>query len=313
MSPDAQVKIEDRVRTDFDKYMSIAASNPFAFGIDSPRLYYKVKSMISACKPEFHRLNGNVVNVNFDGPNGNNFILVNRRHGPGCEGHNFEFFVDRSYNDLGRVAALSLVSFTGQHGSDSAVYLTSSELCRGKGNNGNGGGESVNNMHLNIVSQKNEYSVAFENYYALENRINNMGIMSDIMDDVRKHIAGNRSVDEKTLSDIVRKDEQKRGIIFNEGLENLQNDELGFQVENGGFKVWYPGVNGVSAPWCEVYFHNDYEKTDIADIEGFRGLFEKTAYNVLKKKGDIKIKLEMISRIIENKKKFDLVHPLQLY
>lgn len=309
MSPDAQVKIEDRVRTEFDRYMSIVASNPFAFGIDSSRFYFKVKSIISDCPKDFLRLNGNVINVNFDGGKNDNFIQISRN-----DQNSVAFLVDRSYNDLGKVLGFSLVSFINAHDSDFSVYLTSSELCRGSGYNGNGGGESVNSLHLNVINQNDNRSPPIENYYALENRSNNMCIMNDIMNDMRKYIAGlkNSSVDKKTLYDIVRKDEQKRGIIFKEGLENLQNGELGFQVENGGFKVWYPSTDS-SAPWGNIYFHNDYETAPIADIEGFRKLFEKTAYNVLKKKGDIKIKLEMISRIVDNKKKFENVYPPHLY
>jgi hypothetical protein len=308
MPPDAHSKIEEKVRDTFDSYMSISNSNPISFGIDSSRLYSKIKSIISDCPAEFSSMNGKVLNISFGEGKDKDDILISRTS-PSCD---FEFLVNRGYNDLGRVAALGLVSFS----SGFSLYLTSSELCRGIDRcNGVGCGESVNDLQLSIINSKNEYCLSIKNHYGLENRMNNTLIMNSIMDDTRDYINTVESgfVNIRQLHDIVRKDEEDRRIIFKEGLNNLHNGELGFQVEDRGFKVWYPGPSGIDSPWCETYFHNDYEKATITDIKGFRNLFERTAYNVLKKEGDIKIKLEMISRIVDNKKKFDKAHPLHLY
>jgi hypothetical protein len=311
MPPDAQVKIEDRVITEFGKYMSDVVSNPYAFGMYGSRLCLKSKSIISKCPQDFLRMNGNVVHVRFDGGEDDNFVQISRNGRNGLA-----FVVDRSYNDLGRVLGFSLVNFIKGHGSDFSVYLASSELCKGSGHNGDGGGESVNNLFLYVINQKNNRSLSVEDYYALENRnVNNVFTVNDIITDVGKYIAGlkNNAVDKKTLQDIVRKDEEKRGIIFKEGLKNLKDGELALEVEDAGFKVWYPGPAGINAQWDHKYFHHDYEKDPIQNVESFRRLFEETAYIVLKKAGDKRIKLEIIAKLVENKQKFDLIHPPQLY
>jgi hypothetical protein len=313
MSPDAQVRIEDVVRKEFYSYMNIAKSNPVAFGIDSSKLYYKVKGIIEDNPLEFQRLNGNAILIDFDEPKSDNTISISRIEGDS----DFQFLINRKYNDLGRVFGVGLASFIKSCGSDFSVYFTSSELCRGIEERADKGciGESVNDLQLTVINSDSDYCLSIKNHYALENRHANLGIIHAIMGDVKGYISNLKDgfADVRELHRIVGRDSEERGIIFHEGLKNLQNGELGFEVKNNGFKVWYPGKNGVSAPWREVYFHTDYEKAEIADIENFRKLFEETAYTVLKKKSGIKTKLEVVSRLVDNKKKFERVYPARSY
>jgi|GEM_PF-6028294 len=305
--PDAQVvrkcKIEDTIEQEFSRYMGLPRSNPYAFGISAPNFYAKIKGVMESCVPEFAQLNGNAASVHFGKKSNDDLVLIHRLGESDC----FEFLVNRCYNKLGKVASLGFADSFRVGDDDFSIYLTSSELCRGRAMELRC--ESVNDLLLNVINRTKDYQIPIRSHYALEDRSGNADVIRTMMEDVRKKVkaARNGFVDVGSLYDTMRKDEERRGIIFPEKLQNLQNGEVGFEVVGDkGFRVWYSQEGRpVSEPWNEVFFHSDYERAYIADPEGFRKLFEEVAYRVLKKKSNIRDKLEIISRIAENKEKFE--------
>ncbi|MBW2992330.1 hypothetical protein KY345_03890 [Candidatus Woesearchaeota archaeon] len=307
--PDAQVVeesgIEKTTRELFGPYMEKTDSS---FGMTSSELSSNGIKIYESNPLEFKRLNGVAVNFDFD-KLGKNFVSVERNHMIG----GFDIVVNRAYGDLGRVFGMVLMDEVDTKKGKYSLCLSSSELCRGMDRSEEGVGESYNELEVKIKDPDGNYIVfkgpegndlpPFRNQYAFICRNNHTETVHDIMKDVKGYISrlNGNPIDRKTLEETITKGEEKKGIIFREENAKTRNGQVGLVSKDNFFQIFCKGNE--EQPCLSYTFYNEYNKDNIKEVS--EELFQDAVYNILGKDSDIRIKLELISRVMRNKEKYD--------